>query len=107
MATGPDIFSTAEEKAAFDAVASRAKMTRYGGDCYAYCMLASGFVDLVVESGLEPYDIQALVPLIENAGGYVANWRGESSIESGQVIAAGTAALLNETVELLSQASAD
>ena len=44
-------------------------MTRYGGDCYGYCLLAAGFVDLVVEAGLKPYDVVALIPIIEQAGG--------------------------------------
>ena len=52
-------------------------MTRYGGDCYGYCLLAAGFVDLVVEAGLKPYDIVALIPIIERAGGRVTTWDGE------------------------------
>ena len=52
-------------------------MTRYGGDCYGYCLLAAGFVDLIVEAGLKPYDIVALIPIIERAGGRVTTWDGE------------------------------
>lgn len=47
---------------------------RYGGDCYAYCMLASGFVDVIVEASLQPYDVQALMPIIEGAGGVITAW---------------------------------
>ena len=63
------MFAPSEEAARFNAVKSRVRMTRYGGDCYGYCLLAAGFVDLIVEAGLKPYDIVALVPIIEAAGG--------------------------------------
>jgi myo-inositol-1(or 4)-monophosphatase len=66
-----------------------ARLTRYGCDCYAYAMLASGYVDLVVESGLKPYDVAGLIPVIEGAGGSVTNWRGEPAWRGGQIIAAG------------------
>lgn len=69
MCTTPDMFDTAERKAAFEAVAGKARLMRYGGDCYAYCMLASGFVDVIVEASLQPYDVQALMPIIEGAAG--------------------------------------
>ena len=45
------------------------RLSRYGGDCYAYCMLAAGHVDLVIETELKPYDIIPLVPIIAGAGG--------------------------------------
>jgi myo-inositol-1(or 4)-monophosphatase len=105
MTTSPDIFRTVEEKDAFDAVSDATRMTRYGADCYAYCMLASGFVDVVVESGLQPYDIQALVPIVEGAGGCVTNWRGGNSLHHGQVIALGDSTLLEQVVACLSGAS--
>ncbi len=107
MATSPDIFDTAHEKDKFESVAAAAKMTRYGGDCYAYCMLASGFVDVVVEAGLQPYDIQALVPIIENAGGYVTDWSGGNDLASGRVVAAGCQALLQEVIALTGQSPGD
>ena len=53
-------------------------MTRYGGDCYGYCLLAAGFVDVVVEAGLKSYDIVALIPIIEGAGGRVTTWEGQA-----------------------------
>ena len=65
------------------------KLSRYGGDCYPYCMLAAGHVDLVIESGLKPHDIVALIPIIEGAGGIITNWEGESAVKGGRVIAAG------------------
>ena len=51
-------------------------MRRFGGDCYAYCMLALGQIDIVAEARLKPYDIMPLIPIIEKAGGVVRNWDG-------------------------------
>jgi myo-inositol-1(or 4)-monophosphatase len=65
------------------------RLSRYGGDCYAYCMLASGHVDLVIESGLNAYDIVALIPIIEGAGGVITTWTGESAAQGGAIIASG------------------
>jgi myo-inositol-1(or 4)-monophosphatase len=68
-------------------------MTRFGGDCYSYCLLAHGFIDLVIESGLQPYDILPLVPIIEAAGGAITTLTGEVPLSGGTVIAAATPAL--------------
>ena len=66
------------------------KLFRYGCDCYAYCMLAAGFIDLVIETALQPYDIVALVPIIEAAGGIVTDWDGSRHEKGGNIIAAAT-----------------
>ena len=66
------------------------RLQRFGGDCYSYCLLALGFVDLVVESSLQPYDIVALIPIIEAAGGVVTDRAGASPLDGGFVIAAAT-----------------
>ena len=76
-------------RARFDGVRSRVRMTRYGGDCYGYCLLAAGFIDIIVESGLKPYDIAPLVPIIEAAGGVVTTWEGEPAADGGRIVAAG------------------
>jgi histidinol phosphatase-like enzyme (inositol monophosphatase family) len=73
--TDPKLFEPAEA-AAFEQVRAAAKITRYGCDCYAYAMIALGSVDLVIESGLAPWDVAALVPVVEGAGGRVTDWRG-------------------------------
>jgi histidinol phosphatase-like enzyme (inositol monophosphatase family) len=86
--TDPHLF-TAPELQGFDQVRAAAKLTRYGGDCYAYAMLALGHVDLVIESGLKQHDVAALIPVIEGAGGLVTNWRGGPASMGGQVIASG------------------
>ena len=65
------------------------RLSRYGGDCYAYCMLAAGHVDLVIETELKPYDILPLIPIIAGAGGIVTAWDGGSPKAGGRVIAAG------------------
>jgi histidinol phosphatase-like enzyme (inositol monophosphatase family) len=88
LTTSPKLFS-AEDKPAYDAVEAEAKLTRYGTDCYAYCMLAAGHVDLVVEAGLKPYDIVALIPIVEGAGGVVTTWNGERAEAGGRIVAAG------------------
>jgi histidinol phosphatase-like enzyme (inositol monophosphatase family) len=89
--TAPDMFAAPAEAARFDALKSRTRMTRYGGDCYGYCLLAAGFVDLIVESGLKSYDIAPLIPIIEGAGGVVTTWEGGPAAEGGRIIAAGDA----------------
>ena len=92
MCTSPDIFDPAQ-RTAFDAAAGQARLLRYGGDCYAYCMLASGHVDAVIEAGLQPWDVQALVPIIEGAGGIITAWDGGDVRNGGTVLACGDARL--------------
>lgn len=86
--TDPGIFSPSEA-GGFEHIRATARLTRYGCDCYAYGMLAHGTIDLVVEAGLKPHDIVALIPIIEAAGGLVTDWRGGPAWAGGQVIAAG------------------
>lgn len=74
--TSPHLFSGDAEEA-FIRVRNKVKTPLYGCDCYAYALLSSGFVDLVVESGLKPYDILALIPVIEGAGGVITDWKGD------------------------------
>lgn len=88
MTTSPKMFRPAEAER-FLAVEAACKTNRYGADCYAYCMLAAGHVDLVVEAGLKPYDIVALVPIIEGAGGIVTTWDGGPASGGGRILAAG------------------
>ena len=74
-------------------VTDAARLTRYGGDCYAYCMLAMGFIDIVIESSLQPYDVQALIPIVEAAGGIITDWSGKGCDNGGNVVACGDHAL--------------
>ncbi len=77
------------EMGGFEQVRRAARLARYGCDAYAYAMVAAGHMDLVIESGLQPYDVRALVPVVEGAGGLLTDWRGEPAWDGGQVIAAG------------------
>lgn len=89
--TSPDMFADPQSLNAFERVRSAVAMTRYGGDCYAYALLAMGGIDAVIESSLQPYDIQALIPIVEGAGGVITNWAGEPCLEGGSVVAAANA----------------
>ena len=100
MTTDPDLFKP-DELVIFNKVKDATKLTRYGYDCYAYAMLAAGHIDLVVEAGLNPYDISALIPIVEQAGGIVVNWQGNSAANGGQIIAAANNELLNAAISLL------
>lgn len=105
MTTSPDMFKSTLERSAFFRLADSVRMHRFGGDCYAYCMLARGFVDLVVEADLQPYDIQALIPIVQGAGGVITNWQGDSARAGGQVVAAATTELHNQAIALLASDS--
>ncbi|WP_299554086.1 histidinol-phosphatase [uncultured Tateyamaria sp.] len=85
--TFPEV-GTAAERAGFEAVAYHVKLVRYGMDCYAYALLAAGQIDLVIEAGLNSYDIQAPIGLIEAAGGIVTDWSGQPVHDGGRVVAA-------------------
>ena len=100
MTTSPLLFSSAH-LARYRRVEDEVRLHRYGGDCYAYCMLAAGHVDLVVESGLNAYDIAALIPVIEGAGGIVTTWEGGSAAQGGSIVAAGDARLHAQVLGLL------
>lgn len=102
MCTSTDMFK-GEEVTAFDRVASKSQLVRHGADCYAYALLANGFVDVVVESSMNAYDYAALIPVIQAAGGHLGNWAGGAQMQR-QVLALGDAALLPEVTELLSEA---
>jgi histidinol phosphatase-like enzyme (inositol monophosphatase family) len=99
--THPSMFRTPEARAAFDRVADRARLTRWGGDCYAYCLLAMGLIDIVIEASLQAYDVQALMPIITAAGGVITSWTGERCDEGGSVVACGDPALHAEVLRLL------
>ena len=94
--TSPVFFTDESELAAFRRLEARAQLTRYGGDCYIYAMLAMGLVDAATDPGLNPYDIQALIPIIRGAGGLVTRWDGGNPCAGGAVIACGSPALLEE-----------
>ncbi|WP_037308227.1 histidinol-phosphatase [Ruegeria halocynthiae] len=98
--TFPEV-GTPEDRAGFEAVAQHVQLTRYGMDCYAYALLAAGQVDLVIEAGLNAYDIQAPIAVIEAAGGVVTDWQGNPVHEGGRALAAANADLHAAALDLL------
>jgi myo-inositol-1(or 4)-monophosphatase len=86
--TSPRLMS-ASDRRPFERVEARVRLSRYGGDCYAYCMIAAGHVDLVIETELKPYDVLGLIPIITGAGGVITTWEGAPANGGGRVIAAG------------------
>lgn len=103
--THPDTLAPGSEREAFLAVAGASRMLRYGGDCYSYCLLAMGQVDLVVEGCLQPYDVVPVIPIVEGAGGVMTDWRGGPAEPGGKVIAAATPELHAQALRLLAAAA--
>ena len=101
MTTSPLLIGDDSDREAYRRVEREARIPRYGGDCYAFCALAAGFVDLVIETNLKPYDIVALMPIIEGAGGVVTTWDGEGAANGGRILAAGDRRLHDEARRLL------
>ena len=100
--TDPRQFVSPAEQRALANVSQDARFLRYGGDCYCYTQLAMGLVDVVIENGLQAYDIQALIPLVEAAGGRVTSWSGGSCEQGGPVLACGDPNLHKVLVSRLS-----
>ena len=102
FATTPDMFCGADA-AGFARVSAQAKLVRFGADCYAYGLVATGFVDLVLEASLKPYDFSAIVPVVEGAGGVASDWRGEplGLASDGRVLVAGDRRAHGQALALL------
>jgi histidinol-phosphate phosphatase HisN, inositol monophosphatase family len=100
--TSPDMFEGPNSNK-FSKLSERVAMTMYGGDCYAYGLLASGHIDLIVEADLKPYDFCALIPIINGAGGSIADWQGHllNMKSDGRIVASGDAAILAQAIEIL------
>ena len=99
----PDMFNNFQ-KPCFDQVSAQAKLVLFGGDCYNYGLLASGFIDLVIEADLKSYDVMALVPVVESAGGIISDWQGRSDFDDewdGCVVAAASLELHAQALSLL------
>lgn len=101
--THPWGYFTPSERAGFESVCARARMSYFGGDCYAYGLLAMGHIDLIVEASLAPWDVAALIPIVENAGGVVTDWNGAAVGQRGRIVAAGDARVHAQTLEVLSR----
>jgi inositol-phosphate phosphatase/L-galactose 1-phosphate phosphatase/histidinol-phosphatase len=102
FATTPDMFKGGDA-AVFSRISGAVKLTRFGADCYAYGLLAAGFIDLVLEASLKPYDFCAMVPIVEGAGGIATDWRGaDLDIASdGRILVAGDRHTHRTALELI------
>jgi myo-inositol-1(or 4)-monophosphatase len=101
MLTTSPLLMKPDDRTRFGKVENNVKLSRYGGDCYAYCMLAAGHADLVIEAELKPYDIMALIPVVTGAGGVMTAWDGSPATKGGRIIAAGDARTHKAAMELL------
>jgi inositol-phosphate phosphatase/L-galactose 1-phosphate phosphatase/histidinol-phosphatase len=102
-ATSPLMFAAGAERAAFERVQRAVRYPLFGGDCYAYGLLALGFADLIVEADLDPHDFMALVPVVEGAGGIMTDWQGQplGPASDGRIVAAGDRRLHAAALELV------
>ncbi|SMO65825.1 histidinol-phosphatase [Ruegeria faecimaris] len=98
--TFPEV-GASEDRAGFEAVSQHVRLTRYGMDCYAYALLAAGQVDLVIEAGLNAYDIQAPIAVIHAAGGIVTDWQGGPAHNGGRALAAANPQIHAAALEIL------
>jgi myo-inositol-1(or 4)-monophosphatase len=98
--TTPSMFTDPWERELFDAVSRRARLVRFGGDCYAYAQLAMGHVDVVIDTALKPYDIVGPMAIVEAAGGVVSGRGGASAAEGGFVVACGSPELAAEVADV-------
>ena len=89
LATTSPLLMNEADRQSFGRVENEVRLSRYGGDCYAYCALAAGHIDLVIETELKPYDILPLIPIIEGAGGVITTWENGRPHSGGRIIAAG------------------
>ncbi|MEN3931167.1 histidinol-phosphatase [Microvirga sp. W0021] len=97
--TDPRMFK-GREREAYLSIENQVQLARFSADCYAYCMVAGGFADLVIETELKPHDIVALIPIIEGAGGIISSWTGGPATEGGNIIAAGDKRIHEEALKL-------
>ena len=103
LTTFPEV-GTPQDMRAFQAVAAQARLTRYGMDCYGYALLAAGQVDLVIEAGLNAYDIQAPIAVVQAAGGIVTDWSGGPAHDGGRALAAANSEIHAAALAILSDA---
>ncbi len=89
------------DRTIFRRVEDKVKLSRYGGDCYAYCMLAAGHIDLVIETEIKPHDIVPLIPIIAGAGGIVTTWENGPPLAGGRIVAAGDRRVHAAALEIL------
>ncbi|MBI5910650.1 MAG: histidinol-phosphatase [Betaproteobacteria bacterium] len=99
--TTSPLLMNAADRAAFARVENAVKLSRYGGDCYAYCMLAAGHIDLIIETEIKPHDIVPLIPIIAGAGGIVTTWENGPPQDGGRIVVAGDKRVHEAALEML------
>lgn len=99
--TAPELYRSEQNQRRFQELRAKAQLTRYGGDSYFFCLLAAGHIDIAMDCGLQPYDITPLLPIITAAGGVAAEWTGGDLARGGNVITAGSQALLDEALAIM------
>jgi myo-inositol-1(or 4)-monophosphatase len=102
--TSPLLMNEAD-RSVFARVESMVRLSRYGGDCYAYCMLAAGHIDLVIETELKPHDVIPLIPIVTGAGGLITTWDGGAAERGGRIVVAGDARVHAAALALLNGAA--
>jgi len=100
-ATDPFSYFSAQQAEAFQRVSKTVRMTRYSGDCYLFAALTLGFVDLVIEAGFKPWDVAALIPLVEGAGGIITSWDGGDCRDGKTILACGDRRIHEAAIKLL------
>jgi myo-inositol-1(or 4)-monophosphatase len=102
-ATDPSAYMSPDQQAAFGRVKDKARLTRYGGDCYIFAAMALGFVDVIIEAGFKAWDVAALIPLVEGAGGLITDWQGGSAMSGKTILAVGDKRLHADVMALLAR----
>ena len=100
-ATAPEHFADPEHWQKFQSLSRKTRMTRYGFDCYAYCLLALGMVDVVAEAGLAVYDIAPLIPIVRAAGGIITTWDNGNPAQGGTILASANQQLHDKALAIL------
>jgi len=98
--TTPALFKGAM-RVRYDRLEGSVRLARYGTDCYAFAMVAAGHADVAVDAGLQPYDIVALIPIIEQAGGVVTTWDGMAAEGGGDILASANPVLHDKALRLI------
>jgi len=101
--TSPAFFEGQAGEAEMAKASRAARLIRYGGDCYNYMMLAAGHIDAVIERDLKLWDVQALIPIIEGAGGVITDWQGNPAAQSGEIIASSNATLHEQLLAIFAE----
>jgi myo-inositol-1(or 4)-monophosphatase len=102
LSTTSPLLMKEADRAAFTRVENKVKLSRYGGDCYGYCMLAAGLIDLIIETEINPHDIVPLIPIITGAGGVVTTWENGPAQGGGRIVVAGDKRVHKAALEMLS-----